>query len=260
MANLKHPLFSIITVVFNGEKLLPGTAESVSQQTFGNCEYLIIDGASKDGTIDFIRELETSMPNLRWISEKDHGLYDAMNKGLRLAKGDFVLFLNAGDHLHAPETLEKLAALVTPETGVLYGETQLVDENRQNAGSMSELSTRKLPQQLSWKDYHGGMLVVHQSFVARRSLAPEYRTDNLCADFDWCIEILKKSRENRYAGIIISNYLMGGMSKQRHQQSLIDRFKIMEKHFGLLPTVGSHVKIVFRAIKHYLMRLGKKSY
>jgi glycosyltransferase involved in cell wall biosynthesis len=260
MAVVHPPLFSIITVVFNGEKLLPGTAESVLKQTCTNFEYLIIDGASKDGTVDFVHRLELQMPNLRWISERDKGLYDAMNKGLRLAKGDFVLFLNAGDHLHAPDTLEKLAKLVTSETGVLYGETQLVNDARESAGVMSELSTRKLPKTLSWKDYQGGMLVVHQSFVARRSLTPEYQTDNLCADFDWCINILKKSRKNQYAGIIISDYLMGGMSKQRHRQSLVDRFKVMQKHYGFGSAVWAHVKIVGRAGKHFLMRLGKKRY
>lgn len=260
MPSNKNPLFSIITVVFNGVKLLPGTAESVLNQSFTNYEYLIIDGASKDGTVDYIRSLESRMPNLRWISERDRGLYDAMNKGLHLAKGDFVLFLNAGDHLHAPDTLNNLAKLATPETGVLYGETQLVDDTRSVAGTMSTLSTRKLPVSLNWKDYLGGMLVVHQSFVARRSLAPDYQTDNLCADFDWCINILKKSSQNRYAGAIISDYLMGGMSKQRHRQSLIDRFKVMRKHFGLLPAVWAHVKIVGRAFKHRVMRLGKKRY
>ncbi|MCC6411534.1 MAG: glycosyltransferase [Saprospiraceae bacterium] len=260
MSGQATPLFSIITVVFNGEKLLPGTAESVFKQTFTNYEYLIVDGASRDGTMEYVRNLEPKMPNLRWLSERDNGLYDAMNKGLHLAKGEFVLFLNAGDHLHAPDTLEKLAALVGPETGVLYGETQLVYENRESAGVMSELSTRNLPQTLSWKDYLGGMLVVHQSFVARRSLASDYRTDNLCADFDWCIGILKKSRENRYAGFIISDYLMGGMSKQRHRQSLIDRFKVMEKHYGFGQALWAHVKIVGRAGKHYFMRWGKKRY
>jgi glycosyltransferase involved in cell wall biosynthesis len=210
--------------------------------------------------MDYVRELEKSMPNLRWVSEKDKGLYDAMNKGLRMATGDFVLFLNAGDHLHAPDTLEQLAQLATADTDVLYGETRLVDDSRTPAGLMSDLSTRRVPEHLSWKDYLGGMLVVHQSFVARRSLAPEYITGNLCADFDWCIEILKKSRKNTYSGTIISDYLMGGMSKQRHRQSLEDRYKVMVKHYGWAAAWGAHVKIAFRAIKHRLARLGKKRY
>jgi hypothetical protein len=104
------------------------------------------------------------------------------------------------------------------------------------------------------------MLVVHQSFVARRTLGPEYATGNLCADFDWCIEILKKSRKNTYTGSIISDYLMGGMSKQRHRQSLSDRFKVMVKHYGWTAALTAHVKIVLRAIKHRFSRLGKKRY
>ena len=146
--------------------------QSVQEQTYPHIEYIVVDGASKDKTVSIIEEFASKMPHLHWISEKDKGLYDAMNKGLAMATGDFVQFLNGGDHLHAPDTMEKLAALVTPQTGVLYGETLLVDDNRNPAGTMSELSTRKLPKQLHWRDFLGGMLVVHQSFIPRRTLAP----------------------------------------------------------------------------------------
>jgi hypothetical protein len=197
---------------------------------------------------------------MRYVSEPDRGLYDAMNKGLRMATGDFVWFLNCGDHLHAPDTVARCAALTGPNTDVLYGETLLVDDDRKPAGTMSELSTRKLPAHLHWRQYLGGMLVVHQSFVPRRTLAPAYATDNLCADYDWCIQILKKSRENQYTGLILSDYLMGGMSKQRHQQSLKDRFQVMRKHFGLGPTLLAHIFIVLRAFWHRISRMGKQKY
>lgn len=257
---LQTPVFSIITVVYNGANLLPGTVESVRQQTYPHIEYLIIDGASKDNSTDIIRHYAAIMPNLRWVSEKDQGLYDAMNKGQRMATGDFLWFLNCGDHLHAPDTVKKMAAMISPVTGVLYGETLLVDEQRHPAGTMSELSTRQLPRQLHWRDYLGGMLVVHQSFIPRRALAPEYVAGNLCADYDWCIKILKKSRQNIYTGLILSDYLMGGMSKQRHRQSLRDRFGIMRYHFGLIPTLLAHGRIVLRAAWHRLRRAGKKKY
>ena len=252
--------FSIITVVFNGARLLPGTIESVRRQSYPNIEYLVIDGGSKDGTVGIIQDFAASMPNLRWISEADRGLYDAMNKGLNLATGDFVWFLNAGDQLHNADTVADVAAQVGPETDVLYGETMLVDENRKPAGAMSALSTRQLPPFLHWRSYLGGMLVVHQSFVARRALAPTYVEGNLCADFDWCIRILKQSRENRYTGLILSDYLMGGMSKQRHRQSLLDRFAVMRRHYGLFATLLAHVKIVLRAIRHRLQTWGKQRY
>ena len=255
-----HPVFSIITVVFNGESILPGTIESVRMQTYPNIEYIIVDGASRDRSLDIIRAAASEMPHLRWISEPDKGLYDAMNKGLRLATGDFVWFLNGGDHLHAPDTVEKVAALTTPQTDVLYGETLLVNDARQPAGIMSELSTRHVPERLTWRDYLGGMLVVHQSFVARRSLAPFYVQNNLCADFDWCIRILKKSRENVHTHLILTDYLMGGLSKQRHRQSLKDRFSVMREHFGLVPTLLAHAMIVVRAGWHKVRRWGKEKY
>ncbi len=262
MSNPISPItFSIITVVYNGETLLAGTMESVFRQTYPQVEYIVVDGASKDNSLEIIQEYATKMPGLRWISEPDRGLYDAMNKGLRMATGDFVQFLNAGDWLHAPDTLEKMAALVTPQTGVLYGETMLVDEVRHPHGVMSELSTRQCPTHLNWKKYLGGMLVVHQSFVPRRALSPEYRSSaELCADFDWCIEILKKSQENIHVGGIITDYLMGGLSKKRHHQSLRNRFDVMRYHFGLLPTLWAHVWVLLRAVLHRIKRWGKERY
>jgi GT2 family glycosyltransferase len=254
------PLFSIITIVYNGDALLPGTVESVLNQGFESYEHLIIDGASKDNTLNLIREYAQKNPRIKWISEPDKGLYDAMNKGQAMAQGTYLLFLNCGDHLHSPDTLQKLADSIEPDTDVLYGETLLVDDNRNPAGTMSEWSTRKLPEQLDWKKYLGGMLVVHQSFLPRRTLVEPYVEQNLCADFDWCIRILKKSRKNTLAPIIISDYLMGGMSKQRHRQSLIDRFKVMTWHFGWLQTIWAHLVIVLRSVKHKLLRPKDKRY
>ena len=123
---------------------------------------------------------------------------------------------------------------------------------------MSELSTRKLPTHLHWRQYLGGMLVVHQSFVPRRTLAPAYAADNLCADYDWCIQILKQSRENQFSGLILSNYLMGGMSKQRHRQSLKDRFNVMRKHFVLGQTLLAQVFIVMHGLWHRVFLIGKQ--
>ena len=254
------PLFSIITVVYNGAALLPGTLRSVQQQTYPHLEYIVVDGGSTDQSVDIIRDAATKMPGLRWISEPDRGLYDAMNKGLQMATGDFVWFLNSGDHLHDATTVARCAALVTDQTDVLYGETRLVDDDRRPAGTMSELSTRRLPARLHWRDYLGGMLIVHQSFVARRSLAPAYRLDNLCADYDWCIRILQQSRSALNTELILTDYLMGGLSKQRHRQSLRDRFAIMRLHFGLFPTLLAHGWIVLRAVGHRLQRGGKKRY
>ena len=107
----RPPVFTVITVVYNGEKYLPGTMESVRQQTYPHIEYIFVDGASKDNSLKIIQDFAKTMPNVRWISEPDKGLYDAMSKGLRMATGDFVWCLNSGDHIHSPDVLEKMAAM-----------------------------------------------------------------------------------------------------------------------------------------------------
>jgi glycosyltransferase involved in cell wall biosynthesis len=255
-----QPVFSIITVTYNAATLLQGTINSVIQQTYPNIEYIIVDGNSSDSTVDIIRKNAAHTPYLRWVSEPDKGLYDAMNKGLKMATGDFVCFLNGGDHLSDPQVLERAAAACRHDTDVLYGETMLVTDDRSPVGTMSELSTRQLPKDLHWRQYLQGMLVVHQSFVPRRTICPPYELGNLCADYDWCIKILKKSRRNTNTNQIWTNYLMGGISKQRHRQSLNDRFKVMRTHFGLPLTLLAHVWIVFRAGLHRLLRAGKPRY
>ncbi|MDR2147149.1 MAG: glycosyltransferase, partial [Tannerella sp.] len=88
------PLFSIITVTYNAEKVLERTVLSVVNQTYPHVEFIVIDGASKDGTVRIIRHFETGIRY--WVSEADGGIYDAMNKGLKAASGDYVWFLNAG--------------------------------------------------------------------------------------------------------------------------------------------------------------------
>jgi glycosyltransferase involved in cell wall biosynthesis len=172
--------------------------QSVLNQTFTDYEYLIIDGNSKDDTFKIVEKLQKKHPpdlsgqalRIKAISERDKGLYDAMNKGLSVAKGEFVLFLNAGDHFFDTTTLEKVANYVTPTTDILYGETMLVNDNRQHIGTRTDLTVQKLPQQLTWCSLRYGMVVCHQSFFARRNLSPPYMDNNLAADIDWVIKCL----------------------------------------------------------------------
>src|SRR5688572_13647639 len=102
----QRPLVSIITIVYNNRDHIEGTIKSVLFQTFTDYEYIIIDGASNDGTVDIIKQYEDKLGY--WISEKDKGIYDAMNKGLRAAKGKYVWFMNSGDKIAEADTLEKI--------------------------------------------------------------------------------------------------------------------------------------------------------
>jgi glycosyltransferase involved in cell wall biosynthesis len=254
-------LFSIITIVYNGENLIAETMQSVLNQTFTDYEYLIIDGNSKDKTFDIVQELKNKYPlSIKAISERDKGLYDAMNKGLNRAKGEFVLFLNAGDHLFETTTLEKLANAASPSTDILFGETMLVDDARKHIGTRTELTVQKLPYRLTWRSMRYGMVVCHQSFLVRRTLTPQYIEGNLAADIDWVIKCLKKSKNQTNTHIIISEYLMGGVSKTQHQQSLKDRYDVLKMHFGWLPNLINHGVIVVRALIFKLKNRDKQTY
>ncbi len=121
--NSVQPSISIVTVVYNGVDLLEGTILSVIQQSYPNIEYLVIDGASTDGTLDIIQKFESKIST--WISEPDKGLYDAMNKGIKMATGDFICFMNCGDKLYADDTLSKAVQNMPVETDVIYGEVML---------------------------------------------------------------------------------------------------------------------------------------
>src|SRR5574344_476979 len=164
--------FTIATCTFNAERDLPPTLQSVAQQDYALVEHLLIDGASRDGSLKLLEDYKAanqSSHEIRIVSEPDTGLYDAMNKALRLAHGDFVLFLNAGDRLHAPNTLSKVAQAASKEAclpGILYGKTDIVDESGQF------LHTRRLqpPAKLNWRSFRGGMLVCHQAFFAGTQL------------------------------------------------------------------------------------------
>jgi glycosyltransferase involved in cell wall biosynthesis len=255
------PTFSIVTVVFNGEQWLEQTILSVKNQTYPYIEYIIVDGKSTDGSMDIVKKYAALMPNLKYISEKDQGIYDAMNKGQKMATCDFIWYMNAGDEIYSPETVENLIKKITPATDVIFGETMLIDENRQPIGTMSELSTRKLPKKaFRYTEYLKGMLVVHQSFLARRTHCNPFIVDNLCADFDWCIELVKSARDMAPANQILSKYLTGGVSKQRHNRSLRDRYWVMQRHFGHIRTIITHVRIVFRSIWHRITNIGKAVY
>ena len=242
----KKPIISIITVVYNSEDLLPATIESVIGQTYTDIEYIIVDGDSKDGTIDIIEKYKDQIS--QWISEPDKGLYDAMNKGLKMATGDFVWFMNAGDHLYASDTVEKMVQKWQPDTDILYGEVMLVDDARKELGTRSATTKQKLTNPLHWQDLAKGMVVCHQGFLPKRTIAPTYIDNNLTADIDWVIKCLKASKKTTATELVLATYLVGGLSKQQHQRSLKDRYFVLKEHFGFWGNLWNHLGILLRRI------------
>lgn len=238
-----HPKFSIITVTYNAAKVLEDTIQSIVTQTYKNMEYIIVDGGSTDGTLDIIRKYREHIHTV--ISEPDKGLYDAMNKGIKQATGDYLCFLNAGDGLHEDDTLQLMVHSITGNQlpDVLYGETEIVDSN----GHFLHKRRLSPPERLTWKSFKKGMLVCHQAFFAHRDLAEPYDLQyRFSADFDWCIRIMKKAENLHNTHITIIDYLNEGMTTQNHKASLKERFRIMAKHYGLPSTVMHHLWFVLR--------------
>ena len=232
-------------MTYNAGAVLEDTIQSVITQTYRNVEYIIVDGDSKDHTLDIINRYREHIHTL--VSEPDKGLYDAMNKGIRLATGDYLCFLNAGDELHEDDTLQLMVHSITGTElpDVLYGETAIVDEE----GHFLRMRRLSAPENLNWKSFKDGMLVCHQAFFPRRELAEPYDLRyRFSADFDWCIRIMKKSHTLHNTHLTLIDYLNEGMTTRNHRASLHERFRIMCRHYGYLSTLARHAWFALRLL------------
>ncbi|MBS2212556.1 glycosyltransferase [Carboxylicivirga mesophila] len=243
---MKKPLISIITIVYNGIDTLQKTINSIACQDYENIEYIVVDGCSNDGTINLIKANQTIIS--KWVAEPDDGLYDAMNKGLTMATGDYVWFINSGDEIYDKHTVSQLVdgfGSVFPD--VVYGDTVMIDAEG------NEIGERRLkpPVKLTWEDFRNGMLVSHQSILVSTKIAAKYNTKyRFSADYEWCLKALKAANSVHNSNQILSRFLDGGLTKQNIVPGLKERFDIMRRYFGLLPTVIRHIPIGLRFLKY----------
>jgi glycosyltransferase involved in cell wall biosynthesis len=240
------PRISIITVVFNGEKHIGRTIESVTGQTYKQLEYIIIDGKSTDNTLEVVKGYKGIH---QVISEPDTGLYDAMNKGLKFATGDYVWFLNSGDQIYHKDTVEKMVGGLEGMPDIIYGGTMIIDEEQ------NEIGDRRLkpPDKLTWRSFRQGMVVCHQSILVKRDRAPEFNLDyRLSADIDWAIRSAKGAEQIHNTHLVLSRFLEGGLTAHNIKAGLKERFKIMRRFYGLIPTVLRHFVFGIRLTNFYL--------
>lgn len=269
---------TVATVCFNAANVIERTIHSVEEQDYPHVEHVIVDGNSRDNTLQAIhhyQERNSIAPvqhEINCLSEPDRGLYDAMNKAISLATGDYILFLNAGDKFHSPTVLSEIAAaaLAAANTNaelnnepsndekrmkalpaVIYGRTDIVD----NDGNFLRHRRLEPPERLTWRSFRKGMLVCHQAFFARTDLArwtPYDLRYRYSADFDWCIRLMREARRSRLqllnARLVVADYLSEGMTTEHHRASLRERFRIMARHYGLFVTLFSHAQIALRAL------------
>ena len=258
--------FTVVTITYNAATVFGRTADSVLHQDYRNVEHLIIDGASTDGTKELAEDYKRRSDALdngheiRIVSEPDKGLYDAMNKGLRMATGDYVCFMNAGDFYPDGGTLSLICAKARLDEcvaqggrlpAVLYGDTDWVD----NEGNYMRRRRLVPPERLDWRSFRHGMLVCHQAFYARTDIARRFPYDlryRHSADVDWCIRVMKEAGHmglplvNVHA--TVADYQREGQSTKYHRASLMERFDIMRRHYGLLTTLAMHAWFVVRVV------------
>ena len=257
------PLITIATVTYNAEATIARTLDSVARQTYRPVEHLIIDGCSNDRTISFVQRYIERNTNprgflIRVVREPDSGLYDAMNKALRIATGDYIVFLNAGDRLHDERILESVVQAASwrrdhPNPAVIYGETDIVDDE----GHFLRHRRLASPDTLLRSSYLNGMLVCHQSFYVRTDIARTIPYDlryRYSADYDWCIRILERAERRRLrvvnSRLVLTDYLHEGMTTRNHRRSLFERLRIMAHHFGWFAALTRHAWFVVRAVFH----------
>ncbi len=239
------PVLSVITVVYNNVNDIERTIKSVINQSYSNIEYIIIDGASTDGTLAVIEKYKANISQL--VSEKDKGIYHAMNKGLSLAKGDYVLFMNSGDEIYETNTVEKIFATAS-NADIYYGETEMLNANLESEGTRRH----KIPEKLTLSSFKYGMSVSHQAIYIKKAITQPYNLNyQLSADIDWILSAITRANKIVNVKFYVAKYLMGGMSKKRHLESLKERFKIFNIYFGTLPNILNHGVIALRLLFYY---------
>jgi glycosyltransferase involved in cell wall biosynthesis len=204
-----HPLFSVITVVFNGEKVLESTILSVLDQTYRNVEYIIVDGKSTDATVDIVRKYEDSIDY--WVSEPDSGIYDAMNKGIRHARGEWLYFLNCGDCFVDSEVLGNVAlAAACTDLPLVIGRVNYFS---------GKMTVKQLPETVPTENTARALYAskfCHQAFFARRGsyiATGGYDTRfPVFSDFHTAYRIIRDGGGFHRVDLTIANFDGGGVS------------------------------------------------
>ena len=221
----KCPLITVITVVFNGEKFIEETILSVINQSFRNIEYIVIDGGSNDGTVDIIKKYTNKISY--WISEPDKGIYDAMNKGIRAAKGDWFNFLNASDTYIDNHVLKNIFSCELNDATIIYGDIKVLRENGKS--HYHKAITLK-----NDKSIIKGMKVCHQAIFYHRDIIHLYDT-SLRIKSEWK-HLIEMTRKPNFKPLKINSpivyYRLGGLSASLASVNRKEYRKVFLEKYG----------------------------
>lgn len=210
--------FSVVTIVCNGENYIVKTIESIVNQSYTNVEYIVIDGGSIDRTLEIIEQYSNNISQL--ISEKDEGIYDAMNKGLALCTGDYVIFMNGGDCFVNDNVLSEISQQINCQKSkpdFIYGDTIV------NNTKLNEYLKKARSHKFKWY----GMFTNHQSMIYNVDIIKEFKfkydaSYKIAADYKFTLQFLQKSKYILYIPIYICNFSLNGISNSQKQLGLIE--------------------------------------
>ncbi len=221
---------SVITVCFNAETEIEKTIKSVLGQSYGNVEYVIVDGKSKDDTVDIIQEYAQKYP-IKYLSEKDKGIYDAMNKGVKLCTGDYIVFENAGDVFYDKHVIRDFVKrMKKSKNAIYYGNWVKLIEPKpdvvmENRGKLRALLRGSMP--------------CHQAVFAARELLVKYPFDcsyAIRSDYDWLLRCKKRGAQFCYLNRFVCVFDGDGVSMKKSNKRVLDREtqRSIKENFPLL--------------------------
>jgi glycosyltransferase involved in cell wall biosynthesis len=236
---MNNPLISVVTVVYNGAATLEQTMLSVINQTHRNIEYIIIDGGSTDGTVDIIKKYEKHLAY--WVSEPDKGIYDAMNKGIDKATGEWINFMNSGDTFYSNIVIADLIGYINSNIAILYGNI-----------CFNKKAVHVFPEKITSLYFLIGRMICHQSIFARRDLFEiksfdiQYKT---VADKEWLISMVKKKIRTKHVPVTVCNYDISGSSSDVSEY-LNASMTVIKKHHQKKVSVSVAAALFQSAFRH----------
>ncbi|MGJ0329145.1 glycosyltransferase [Aliarcobacter cryaerophilus] len=214
------PKVTVITITYNAEKYLEETIKSVIEQDYPNIEYIIIDGASSDGTIDIIKNYEKYLSY--WISEPDSGIYDAMNKGIDVATGEWINFMNAGDSFCEENTISRVINNLEEDTDIISGDIYYIEENNKLYRKAKGLNHK-----------FEGMFCFHQTMFTKIEIMKKYKfntTFKIAGDYNFILKCAIKKYKFQFVNFPVANFLSGGLSEANTTHAVIESLVIQSNY------------------------------
>ena len=210
---------SIITVCYNNEVGLKKTIDSVINQTYNNIEYIIIDGGSKDGTVSLVTEYQKRFPII-FISEADEGIYDAMNKGVKISSGEWLNFMNAGDTFYSKNSIDQVVPFLKDEFDIIYGNTEIIYKN------FKTIKDEPRPEKL-WLGR-----IPHQSSFIKSSTMKKYgynKNNKIVADLEFFMSVYYNNGKIKKINQTISSFAKDGITEKMGERVIKDAYKTVKK-------------------------------